>query len=517
MRKLRRHFCILLSVLFVITAAFPNRGFAERKERQADELILALTKEPRLGFDPTTGLEAAGAGFVYSTLLSVDNKMEISYDLAEEYQVSEDKLKWEFKIRDDAYFTDGRKVTANDVAFTYRMARERGSIESLAGLRQVRVIDDYTVQFLLERPLSTFVYTAALIGIVSSESYDVGEECEPIGSGPYLLVKWEKGRQAVFVRNDEYYGHHPFFRHIQVLFVKEDEAYAMAKENRADIVQSTGAYAADRIAGMETLVIDGADNRGLSLMTAPAGTYIDGAPAGNDVTMDSTIRKAIQAGLDRERIVEKVLNGFGKPSSSAAFGLPWGLRAMYEENDDKAEELLRIGGWVDSDGDGIIEKKGVKADFTITWLVDEPIHKAMALELKEQLAGLGIKVRIHERTWQEMKVNREVGASLMKVGSPNPFEVYNLYHSENRENRLKNPSLYSSDEVDEAIETAFSSGDFADWKKAEELALEDVPVVWLVNIPQVYFVKEGLRLGGNHAPSQFPLSILNGVEDWRLE
>ncbi|WP_455661638.1 ABC transporter substrate-binding protein [Pradoshia sp.] len=517
MRKLRIHICTLLSILCVITAVFPDRGLAEKKENQSDELVLALTREPRLGFDPMAGLEAAGTGFVHSTLLSLNNKMEISYDLAEEYQVSEDKLLWEFKLRDDAYFTDGRKVTAYDVAFTYHMAKERGEMDSLAGFRQARVIDDYTVQFLFERPLSSFVYTAASIGIVSSESYGEDFESEPVGSGPYQLVKWEKGKQAVFVRNDRYYGHQPFFRRIHVFLVSEDEAYAMAKEGRADLVQSTGAYAADRIAGMETLMVDGADNRGLSLVTVPAGTYLNGAPAGNAVTMDPAIRKAIQVGVDRERIVEKVLNGFGKASLSAAFGLPWGPSAKSEVNTDKAEELLRIGGWVDSDGDGIIEKKGIKAAFTIACPFDEPIYKAIGLALQEQLVNLGIKVIIQDSAGTEMKEMMQTGAAFIRSESHNPFEAYNLYHSNNRGLGLKNPGLYASAEVDAAIETAFSSGDFADWKKAEELALEDVPIVWLVNIPQVYFVKDGLSLGKNQASSAYPLSILNGAEDWRYE
>ena len=116
---------IAVSAFFIILC--PSlEGNAFAKERQADELVLALTKEPRLGFDPTVGLDGAGNGFVYSTLLSLNEKMEITYDLAEEYQVSEDKLKWEFKIRDDARFTDGHKVTAHDVALLIPAGKGQG-------------------------------------------------------------------------------------------------------------------------------------------------------------------------------------------------------------------------------------------------------------------------------------------------------------------------------------------------------------------------------------------------------
>ena len=507
---------IAISAFFIILCP-TLEGNAFAKERQADELVLALTKEPRLGFDPTVGLDGAGNGFVHSTLLSLNEKMEITYDLAEEYQVSEDKLKWEFKIRDDARFTDGQKVTAHDVAFTFQLAKDKGKIKGLEGLKRAQVIDDYTVQFLFEKPLSSFVYSVSSIGIVSSESYDEGDEREPVGSGPYQLVKWNKGKEAVFVRNDGYYGHQPFFRRIKVLFVSEDEAYAMAKEGEADLVQSTGVYAGDKVAGMETLVLNGADNRGLSLVTVPAGAYLNGTATGNDVTMDPAIRQAIHAGIDREKIVEKALNGYGQASMGAASGLPWGQSEKAVTNKDKAEELLRIGGWVDSDGDGVLEKKGRKAIFTVVYPFDDSLYKAMSLELKQQLAEMGINIILKESIWPEMKRSMQSDATLIKSDSYNPFDIYYLYHSNNRGVGYGNPSLYASETVDNTIEHAFLSGDFAEWKKAEEIALEDVPIVWLANVSHVYFVKEGLRLGNDMAPSAYPLSVLNGAENWRME
>ena len=290
----------------------------------------------------------------------------------------------------------------------------------------------------------------------------------------------------------------------------------MAKEGRADLVQSSGVYARDKMVGMETVVRNGADNRGLSLVTIPAGAILNGAAAGNDVTMDPAIRKAIHLGIDREQIIEKVLNGYGQASLSAACGLPWSQPLKMEKNKDMAEELLRIGGWIDSDHDGILEKRGVKASFTISYPFDDAIYKGMALELQEQLADIGIQIIIRESGWPELKKSMQAGASLMKAESYNPFDSYYLYHSNMRGIGLGNPSLYASGRVDDAIDRAFLSGDFADWKKAEELALEDVPIVWLVNVPHVYFVKEGLQLGTYIAPSADPLSVLRGAENWRL-
>ena len=253
---MKKWFMILaiMTLCFSLAACNNNDEKGESKASETktkDEIVLALTGEPDGGFDPTQGYAAYGSPLIQSTLLDTDVNSEIIYDLATEYTISDDKLTWEFKLRDDAKFTDGEPVTAEDVVFTYETAKNSGSTVDLVSMKEAKAIDEHTVQFVLEKPQSTFVYTAASIGIVPKHAYSETYSTAPIGSGPYKLEEWKQGQQAIFVRNDDYYGTKGQFKKVTVLFMSEDQAFAAAKAGQVDAAQTSHAFANEEVPGMK--------------------------------------------------------------------------------------------------------------------------------------------------------------------------------------------------------------------------------------------------------------------------
>jgi len=111
--------------------------------------------------------------------------MEIVNDLAKSYNITEDGLIWTFNLRQDAYFTDGEQLTADDVVFTYENAKASSSIVDLTIMDSITAIDDFTVEFKLVKPESTFIYSIAKTGIVPEHKYDNTYGDNPIGSGPF--------------------------------------------------------------------------------------------------------------------------------------------------------------------------------------------------------------------------------------------------------------------------------------------------------------------------------------------
>ena len=90
-----------------------------------------------------------------------------------------------------------------------------------------------------------------------------------------------------------------------------------------------------------------------------------GYPYGNDVTCHIEIRQALAYGIDREMIADAALNGFATPCYSENDGFPWNNPEVKIETDaDYAKQLLADAGWADTDGDGIVEMDGLKAEFT---------------------------------------------------------------------------------------------------------------------------------------------------------
>ena len=248
--------------------------------------------------------------------------MEFENDLATDYSASEDGLTWTFKIRDDVKFTDGEPLTASDVAFTFNTALATPNSEAdLSMLKSVEAVDDTTVIFRLSKPYNAFLYTIAVFGIVPEHCYEEGTYGEnPVGSGRYMLAQWDRGQQVILTANPGYYGEEVRMKKVVVLFMEEDAALAAVKSGQVDIAYTSAIYSEETVDGYSLLSCKSVDSRGISLPIIPSGNEVrDGEvsyAAGNDVTSDQAIRKAMSYALDRQTMIDNVLNGYGQVAYS---------------------------------------------------------------------------------------------------------------------------------------------------------------------------------------------------------
>ena len=313
-------------------------------------MIVAMgpTSEPAAGFDPCVNWgcgEHCHEPLIQSTLLRTTADMEFENDLATDYQVSEDGLTWTFTIREDVKFSDGEPLTAADVAFTFDTALASANSEAdLSMLERVEAPDDKTVVFHLTKPYNAFLYTLAVFGIVPEHCYEAGAYGEnPIGSGRYLLKQWDRGQQVILEANPDYYGKAPNIKTVIILFMEEDAALAAAKAGEVDIAYTSATYSEEQVDGYELLACKSVDSRGISLPTKPSGNSVtvEGDmvyEGGNDVTCDLAIRQAMSYGLDRQAMIDNVLNGYGQVAYSVSDNMPWSsedMKAPYDEQKAK--------------------------------------------------------------------------------------------------------------------------------------------------------------------------------------
>lgn len=385
--------CLLLTT--VLAGCSGNSATQGKTERAKDELVLAIGGEPDDGFDPTTGWGRYGSPLFQSTLLTRDNDLKIINDLATDYTISADGLTWTFLIRKDVKFSDGTPLTAADVVFTYETAAKSGSVVDLGVLASAKAIDEYTVEFKLNKPQSTFLYTTAALGIVPKASYGSDYAQNPVGSGPFKFVQWDKGQQLIVEANSYYYGSKPEFNKVTFLYLSGEATYAAAKAGQVDMASIVPSLTSQEVTGMTIKSVDSVDNRGIALPYLKSGTTTAaGYPIGNDVTSDLAIRKAINYGIDRQKLVDGVLLGYGSEAYSVSDGLPWGNpdTTITDGDVEGAKKILADGGWVDSDGDGIVEKDGVKAEFTLLYPSSDKVRQSLAISVIDMLSAIGIKV-----------------------------------------------------------------------------------------------------------------------------
>ncbi|WP_410509777.1 ABC transporter substrate-binding protein [Methanosarcina hadiensis] len=510
-----------------------SQGSEELNSPASEELVVAVGThggEPETGFNPITGWGNSREPLVQSTLFKRDSKANLINDLATDYTVIDDGLKWTVTIRDDVKFHDGEPLTAKDVAFTFNTAANTGGSIDLSMLEKATATDDYTVEFELNDPQSTFINKLVALGIVPEHAYSAETYgSNPIGSGPYKFVQWDKGQQVIFEANQDYYGQEPYFKKLTMLFMGSDSAFAAAKAGQVDLAEIPASYANQEVDGMKIVSLDSIDARGISFPMNPntGKKNENGYATGNNVTSDPAIRKALNIGIDRQALIKGALNGQGKEEFTGVDKLPWGNKeAIFEDgNIEEAKKILTEGGWADTDGDGIVEKNGLKAEFTLLYPANAQERQALAVSVGEEAKKLGINIKVEGKSWDEIYSLCYSTPNVWGYGSLDPTDVYLRYYSKSYDPSTRNNVImYNNSAVDNYLRTAITSPDQETANKNWQLAAwdgttgfsekGDASWMWMATINYVYIMDEDLDIG---TPKIQPhgADIFGSILEWK--
>ena len=532
--NVKRKPAALLACLLVLSllagCGGPSSESRSNTSENRSSVVIAMdpNSEPEAGFDPAFGW---GAGehvhepLIQSTLTVTNTNLTIDYDLATDYSVSEDGLLWTVHIRDDVKFTDGEPLTARDVAFTYNTVKEASSVNDFTMLDHAEALDDTTVVFHMTRPFSIWPYSMAVVGIVPEHAYgSASYGSNPIGSGRYILKQWDKGQQVILDANPDYYGEQPNMQRVTIVFMEEDAAFLAAQAGEVDLAYTSATYSDQTVEGYSLAAYESVDNRGFNLPAVPEQTTESGETIGNDFTADVQVRRAINIGVDREEMIDHVLNGYGSPAYSVCDQMPWYNSASEVTYDpEKAKLLLDEAGWKTGE-DGIREKDGVKAELNLLYATGDSVRQALAADFAEQLKELGISCTLEGVGWDTAYDRAQSDPLIWGWGAHTPMELYNIYHTIG-DTGLAQYSPYSNSTVDVYMDQALASSDlevsYDLWQKAQWDGTTgvtqdgDIPWVWLVNIDHLYWVADGLQVAEQKIhPHGHGWSIVNNVDQW---
>ncbi|MGN0302438.1 MAG: ABC transporter substrate-binding protein [Anaerotardibacter sp.] len=501
----------------------------------ANEVIVSMTpsSEPAAGFDPMFSWgcgEHVHEPLLQSTLITTDKDLNFVNDLATDYTVSGDCLVWTFKIRDDVKFTDQVPLTASDVAFTINTLRNSDTAEADLSMVEKAVATSPTeVEIHLNKPFNAFLYTLAVVGIVPEHAYDsktYGEN--PIGSGRYMLEQWDKGQQVIFRANPDYYGEAPKMERVIVLFMEEDASLAAANGGKVDIAYTAATKASANPKDYELFVCDTVDCRGISLPCVPAGgTKEDQGEAyslGHDVLCNVEVRQALTYGIDRDVMIDNVLNGYGKVCYSVCDGMPWGNDELKcETNRDTAKKIMEDAGWT-LGSDGIYQKGDLRASFELWYSASDSVRQALAEEVANQGKEFGFEITTKGGSWDGVDnlYTREFSqAVLWGWGANSPTQLYDLISSDGWGNFSTYESKTIDAHCDAALATKTVEESFDEWKKAQWDGADGVGYqggaswLWLTNIDHLYFKRPGLNVAEQKPhPHGHGWSLVNNVDQW---
>ena len=508
-------------------------GVASNSQAGKDELVLALGGESvgEQGYDPTMGWGSYGAPLFQSTLLKRDADLNIVPDLATTWKLAEDRKSWTIQIRDGVLFSDGSPLTAKDVAYTFTTAAKAGGTLDLSNLEKAEATDDHTVVISMKTPDITFIQHLITLGIVPAAKHGPDYARKPIGSGPYQLVRWDEGQQLIVETNPHYYGNKPTIKRLVFLFSEEDATIAAGKANQVDVLGVPSSLAGQDLPGMVLHVVKSVDNRGFMFPTVPneGKKTPSGVAIGNDVTSDVAIRKAVNYAIDRATLVAGVLNGHGRPAYGVVDNLPWDNPDIrFTDNDpDTAKSILEAAGWKDSDGDGIREKDGRKAEFTVLYNAKDTLRQGLALAVSDMLKPVGINAIPQGESWDRIKTElTHSNVVVYGFGDHSPLEMDKLYRTPGPEPMYWNAGFYSNPTVDKYLDEAKAASSFEEaiplWKKAQWdgntgfTVPGDAAWAWLVNLDHTYYVNKCLDVGKSQMePHGHGWPITANISEWR--
>ncbi|WP_018024527.1 ABC transporter substrate-binding protein [Corynebacterium ulceribovis] len=343
-----------------------------------DTLRIAAFGGPGEGLTPA---EAASTA-TWTVLYAIFESLVIAGDsgpvmqLASDITANDDATAWTVRLRDDAKFSDGSPVTADDVLKSFRSTAQdpmKGMVIADIDVEKSAALDPHTVEFQLKAPRADFI--AAVLGI-SSLVFKGGDAAQGIGSGPYVVESGDSSQGWMLTANEHFPSDRRISNKLEVQSIADAAARLRAVESGAvDLAMDLPATAARSLKTAEAWIPGPADSKALLFVLNTKVPPFD----------DADVRRAAKLVLDRQALVNQALDGVGEPGADAP-GLgfddyPAELKAP-ERNLDEARRIFA--------------EKGVTT-LTLTTADFSPGMNDGADIAAQQFAEAGVKVTVDKR------------------------------------------------------------------------------------------------------------------------
>jgi peptide/nickel transport system substrate-binding protein len=348
---------------------------------------------------------------LFTPLVQYDANLEPQPWLAESWELTDQDVT--FRLRDDVRWHDGEPVTAEDVRFTFELAKDPATASLLGSaylnmVESAEVVDARTVRFRFIAPhaqaMDAFWWPPLprhLLGdVAAAELARHPYNRNPVGSGPFRFGEWRPSQSVRLLANTDFPAELGGRPHLdQVVFRVVPEATTMVTEliaGTADVIGYTLHPEPAAQVQQQTHV---------ELRHFPSREFTFFAwNHQHALFRDARVRQALTLAINRPQIIDGLLRGFAVPSAGVI--PPWS--PMYTDIDplpydpNEARRLLEEAGWRDADGDGFLERGGQRFRFTLLINSANRLHQDIAQVVQRQLRGVGVDVEIRTQEFQSM-------------------------------------------------------------------------------------------------------------------
>ena len=467
---------ILLTLVCGVLAVALGACSGDKAGESSSQITIGIPQDIEDSLDPHKAV-AAGTKEVlfnlYEGLVKPDSSGELQPAIASSYSISEDAGAYTFTLREGVTFHDGSPVTAEDVKYSIDRCADTADggplVEAYSNIKSVNIVDEKTVEVVLNTPDSDFLanMTTAVIP-ASNENPDTN----PIGTGPYKYVSRSPQENFVVEKFDEYWGTPANIENVTFRVCANADAIVMNLQGGSiDMFARLTTTQASQL-GDQFDVLEGTMNLVQAL-------YLNNAV---EPFHDERVRKALCYAVDPQGIMDLISDGKGTEIGSSmfpAFGKYYmpELNDVYNQDFDQAKELLTEAGYPDG------------FSFTITVPSNYQQHIDTAQVLVEQLKNIGVTAQIELVEWEtwvsEAYTNRNFEATVVGVDASNltASALLARFVSDAPDNFIN----FSNADYDAAYARAEAAVDDAEkteaFKECERLLAEHAANVYIQDLP----------------------------------
>lgn len=550
---------ILFAIVLLLVGCGNSKGASQDSgENEAgeigeisDTIVFGLADNLPGVFQPLIASKSTDkdvAGLIYASLLEINDEGEMQPYLAESYEI--DGLKISFKLRENAKWSDGTPVTAEDVAFTFECIMKPGftgasysAYTAITGasdchegktdhVEGIKVVDDYNIEFYFDKVYAPTFSDMATRGIIPKhiwEDIPVSEfenQTEllrnPIGCGPYKMEEFVEGQYVNLNANEDFFFGKPKTEHLVIKLLSVESVLAEYKNGTIDIAGVKDVKTED----VETIQ----NEFGMELISFPAAGYqYIGINMRQEVFQDKALREALIYALDRESMVDQILEGRAvtveAPFLPAGWAKPDDSKLTIRKYDpEKAKAILKEAGYKDSNGNGILESpSGTELSFTYMVPSNQPQSQEVALVVQQEWKEIGVDIEIvtmeFMTIWDEAVGNHDFDFYTMGCQISFDPDIMKWWHSSAATDEIGVESLnfdsFKNEEADELIVKANETNDQEERKELyNEVAAiisEEAPMIFLYVQDQTYAYPKGTE---GFAPYTF--NTFYNVYNWTI-
>ncbi len=447
------------------------------------------------------------SSLIFPGLLKYDSKNNLSTEIAQSYQISSDKKTYIFKLKKDIHWTDGERLTSQDIIFTINLIKNEkihSPLYSIFKDIKVEAIDDYTIKFTLSKPYTPFsslltfgflpkhIWEKIPLEKFSTSKYNL----QPIGYGPFefqSLVKGENGKIKIYsLKKNKKYFRQPLLDNITFKFFStpEEAFWSLRNKNIDGFVYHYHDWP-EEIENSKSI------KKHIFYLSQYIAIFLN---QNDSLLKNFPIRQALSLAINKNELNQKLLNGNGKIING-----PFPIKNFDNESGignfdlNKANSILEKEGWR-KNNQNIREKNKKHLKITLT-TIEEGDYPKVAEYIKKSWEKIGIETKIELIPSQEIfkKIIQEKNYQALLYGIITGYDVdpYPVWHSSQIKDSGLNFSFFSSRKADKLLSEARITLNNEErekrYKEFQKILEERIPAIFLYSPPYYYFLNEKVR------------------------